>query len=94
MTHYVAMDSSRAICYKRERTFDKSISTPKLSALQQKVPQVPTSVKNGYHDYCEQRYDIVLIEEDFLNTEQILKEHKSKRHPRVDNESANKTCAC
>lgn len=66
MTHYVAMDSFRAICYKRERTFDKSISTPKLSALQQKVPQVPTSVKHGYHDYCEQRYDIVLIKDDFL----------------------------
>ncbi len=35
MTRYVAMDFFRAIYYdKRERKFDKSISTPKLSALQ------------------------------------------------------------
>lgn len=64
---------------REEEKFDKSISTPKLSALQlqHRCLRFLLLLKMDINDYCEQRYTIVLIKDDFLN--QILEEHKSKR---------------
>lgn len=81
VTHYVAMDSFRAI-YSREREKESLTNRsppPKLSALQHWCLRFLLLLKkHGYNDYCEQRCNIVLIKDDFLNTEQILEEHKSK----------------
>ena len=66
---------------REEESLTNRSSPPKLSALQHWCLRFLLLLKknqHGYDDYCEQRYDIVLIKDDFLNTEQILEEHKSK----------------
>lgn len=95
VTHFVTMDPFRAIYYyKRRRKFDKSISTPKLSALQHRCLRFLLLLKwiQGLL-WTEMRYSF-----DqrwfFKYGANPRRAQIKKRHPHVDNESANETCAC